>query len=94
MQQQFEGDVTFVGVAGRDDLGPMLDFVNEYGVDGFDHVADIDGSIWSSFQVPAQPAFAFIDDDGSTEIHLGTIGGEDALRERVEELVASSPSGA
>ena len=88
MQQEFEGEVAFVGVSSRDELPAMQDFVATYGVEGFPHVADVRGDVWSAYSVVSQPAFAFIDDDGSVEVVAGATG-EDGLRERVAELVAT-----
>jgi hypothetical protein len=48
-------------------------------------VVDHDGSIWSSFGVSAQPAFAFVDDDGTVEVFVGSLG-ETGLTERMQAL--------
>ena len=66
----------------------MTAFVDEFGVGDFPHVADVDGAVWSTYRVTTQPAFAFIDDDGSLEVHVGTLG-EDGLASRLEALVAT-----
>ncbi|CAN5752710.1 hypothetical protein BH24ACT5_BH24ACT5_25460 [soil metagenome] len=76
-----------VGVAGRGEVADMDEFVADTGTGGLTHVADLDGSIWSAFGVFAQPAFAFINDDGSVETFVGGLG-EDALVERIDELLA------
>lgn len=76
-----------IGVAGRGEVPAMDDFVAETGTAGFTHVADLDGSIWSSFGVFAQPAFAFINDDGSVETFVGSLG-KQALSEQIDELLA------
>lgn len=57
--------VTIIGVSGRADIPAMQGFVDQYGVSGFEHLADVDGSVWSSFGISYQPAFAFIGEDGS-----------------------------
>ena len=78
-------DVEIIGVAGRGEVAEMEDFVSETGTGGLTHVVDEDGSIWSSYEVIAQPAYAFIDDDGSVEVSVGALG-EDALVERMTAL--------
>lgn len=88
MQQKFGDQVNIIGVAGRDDLRDMEEFVSETGVDGFDHIADEDSEIWTTFGVTSQPAFVFIDDDGSTEMLISSLG-LDGLTERVEALAAA-----
>jgi thiol-disulfide isomerase/thioredoxin len=68
-----EGEVSFVGVAGRGEEAAMRDFVTETGTGGFPHIVDDDGSIWTGFGVIAQPAFAFIDRDGDVEVFAGSM---------------------
>jgi len=63
----------------------MEGFVSDTGTGGLTHVVDADGSIWSSYEVFAQPAYAFIDDSGSVEVFVGALG-EDALVERMNAL--------
>lgn len=88
MQQKYEGQAQIIGVAGRDGLGPMEIFVTQTGVGGFPHVADEDGDIWETYDIGSQPAWVFINDDGSFESLLGALG-EDGLSDRVETLLAS-----
>lgn len=88
MQQQFGDRVNIVGVAGRDDLRDMEEFVAENGVSGFDHIADEDTEIWAAYGVTSQPAFVFINDDGSSETLISALGVE-GLTERVEALANS-----
>jgi thiol-disulfide isomerase/thioredoxin len=86
--EQFRADVTLIGVPGRGDLDEMREFVDDTGTGSLTHVADLGGDIWSAFGVYGQPAFAFINDDGSVEVFIGGMGGK-ALAERVAELVAA-----
>lgn len=72
--QKAHPDVTFVGVAGLGELPAMQEFVDDYGVDGFTHLADLNGSLWKRFGVVRQPATAFIDDSGSIEVVRGELG--------------------
>lgn len=75
----------FVGVAGRDDVSEMVDFVTNNGVGDFEHIADENGVIWQEFGVRSQPAFVFISADGSSETLSGGLG-YDGLVERIEAL--------
>ena len=88
MQQQFEGRARIIGVASRDSIEQMEAFVADTGVDTFPHAADVDGDVWEFFGISSQPAFVFINDDGTFDILLGSLD-EDGLTERVEQLLAS-----
>ena len=88
MQQRFGDQVNIIGVAGRDDLRDMEEFVSNTGVSGFDHIADEDTEIWQAYGVTSQPAFVFINDDGTTETLISSLG-VDGLTERVEALAAA-----
>jgi len=83
-----DGEVEVIGVAGRGEVRDMEDFVAETDTGELTHVVDDDGSIWSSYGVVTQPTFAFIDDDGTVEVLVGAQG-EQALTERMEQLVSS-----
>lgn len=86
--EQYASQVNLIGVPGRGELDAMSSFVDDTGTGGITHVADLDGDIWSAFGVYGQPAFAFIDDDGTVEVFIGGLGG-DALAERIDELIAT-----
>lgn len=88
MQHQFEGRARIIGVASRDTIEQIEAFVADTGVDTFPHAADIDGDVWEFFGIGSQPAFVFINDDGTFDTRLGSLG-EDGLTERVEQLLAS-----
>lgn len=60
-------EVTFVGIAGHDTDDAHRAFVAEHGLDGMVHLVDDDGSLWSQYGVSYQPAWVFVDEDGSTE---------------------------
>ncbi len=85
---EYAGEVNFLGVAGRSDASSMQQFLADTGVGNLTHVNDEGGEIWSEFGVPTQPAFAFIDDDGSVETVITSFG-EDGLRERAAALAAA-----
>ncbi len=76
----FEGEVTFVGVAGLGQTDAMRTFVKETGTDGMQHAIDADGSVWQSFGVVSQPAFAFVASDGSVETFAGSLPPDDLER--------------
>jgi len=80
--------VTFVGVAGLGPLEDMRAFITDYRVGAFEHIADLDGKVWQRFGVVAQPAFAFIDDDGTIEVVRSDLSAAD-LAERVGVLTAN-----
>ena len=75
-------------MAGKSEQAAMEAFVEQFGVGAFPHVIDDDGSLWAEFDVSSQPAFAFIDDDGTITVHNGPLGAEE-LTARVEELRAT-----
>ncbi|ABL79530.1 Redoxin domain protein (plasmid) [Nocardioides sp. JS614] len=80
--------VVFVGVAGLGETADMRDFVDDYDVDAFSHLADLDGSLWQRFGVVQQPAYAFVDDTGTVEVVRGELG-EDGLAEHVATLTSN-----
>lgn len=61
-------------------------FIDLEGVRGFNHVADVEGEIWSDFGIVSQPSWVFIDAEGNAETVLGRLG-EEKLTERIEALV-------
>ncbi len=81
-------EVNFIGVAGLSEAEGRDKFIATFGVDGFEHVVDETGSIWASFGIPTQPAYAFVTSDGDIEVIVASLG-EDGLRAKVEELAAS-----
>jgi thiol-disulfide isomerase/thioredoxin len=81
-------DVQVIGVAGRGEVPDMEDFVSDTDTGSLTHVVDDRGDIWSSYEVAAQPAFAFIDDDGTYEVVIGAMG-EEALTEQMSALAAA-----
>jgi thiol-disulfide isomerase/thioredoxin len=57
--------VTFVGIAGRSDVGAMQGFVSKYNLN-FTNLDDSDGTLWARFNVPWQPAYLFVKSDGTS----------------------------
>ena len=82
------GKVTFVGVGAQDGVPAMRKFVAENKVDGFAHLADVDAAIWKKFGVTQQPAYAFIQPDGTTQVVKQQLT-EEGLNEKVRELAGS-----
>lgn len=64
----------------------MQAFIDRFGVGGFEHIADDEGTIWSQFGVTSQPAFAFINDDGTVKTVVSRLGDE-RLTEEIEALL-------
>ena len=83
--QKANPEVVFVGVAGLGERSAMADFVRDYRVGAFTHLADLDGSLWQRFGVVQQPAYAFIDESGSVEVVRGELG-ESGLNQRIAAL--------
>ncbi|WP_034274065.1 protein disulfide oxidoreductase [Haloechinothrix halophila] len=69
--------VTFVGVAARDEVSAMKDFATKYGIDGFTNLNDANAAVWARFGVTYQPAFAFIGADGSVDVVKGSLSAEE-----------------
>ena len=88
MQHQFEGRARIIGVASRDTIEQIEAFVADTGVDTFPHAADLDGDVWEFYGIGSQPAFVFINDDGTFDTRLGSLD-QDGLTKRVEQLLAS-----
>ncbi len=82
------GKVEFVGVAAQDDLPAMKGFVTKYQVGSFQHLADLDASIWRRFGVTQQPAYAFVRPNGSVEVVKNQLS-EAELAEHLRQLTAS-----
>ena len=89
VQAQLGEDVVFLGLPSRsNDIQSMADFIDETGVTEFEHLLDLEGVIWSELGVFDQPAFAFVNDDGTVEVNVGALG-EVELTARLEALIAS-----
>jgi thiol-disulfide isomerase/thioredoxin len=65
--------VTFVGIAGRSDVGAMQNFVSKYNLN-FTNLNDADGSLWARYGVPWQPAYVFYRADGSSTFINNPVG--------------------
>lgn len=88
MYQTHGTDVQFIGMAGKDEVPDIEEFIDDFGLQAFPHVIDDDRSLWGSFDVSSQPAWGFVNDDGSIEIVNGALGSEE-LTSRLDALIAS-----
>jgi thiol-disulfide isomerase/thioredoxin len=80
--------VTFVGIAGRSDVGAMQNFVSRYNLN-FTNLNDADGSLWARYNVPWQPAYVFYRADGSSTFINNPVGAmpQQELAEHVAALM-------
>ncbi|MCB2413423.1 redoxin family protein [Demequina sp. TTPB684] len=76
---QLPEGVTMYGVPGKSDQAGMENFIDSYDLDGIEHIVDGDGSLWSTFEVPYQPAFALINDTGEITVIQGSMGRDGIL---------------
>ncbi len=83
--QAYGDRVMIVGMAGHDTDEAHQAFVDEHGLGEMLHVVDEDGSLWSQYGVSYQPAWVFIDEDGTVELVAG--GLYDDLDARLQALV-------
>jgi hypothetical protein len=80
-------DVTFLAVAGRGDLGATQEEAARLFSDNISW--GLDDSIWDLYGVPGQPATVLIVDGVVVDGWFGALG-DNALRERLDNLVALS----
>lgn len=71
-------DVTFVGVAGLDEVSNMRAFVERHGLE-FSQLADPDGSLSAThFEIRGHSSWIFIDGDtGALRRHVGPLSAEE-----------------
>jgi hypothetical protein len=63
----------------------MQEFVDRHGLDGIEHAADVDGTVWEANRVGGQPAWVFVDGDtGASTTQFGALG-EQGLRAGIAE---------
>lgn len=86
MHQTHGDEVTIIGVAGRDSTEAALGFIEATGVGELTHLIDLDLEIWRAFGITDQPAWAFIDDDGTVEVYIGPLGA-DGITDAVDALI-------
>ena len=76
-----------MGIAGRDGIDPIVDFIDKFDVGSFDHVVDESGAIWANFEIVSQPSFIFVAASGAATSHLGALG-VGGMSERLDALLA------
>jgi thioredoxin-related protein len=79
--------IRFLGIAWRDSEEAMQDFIDEFGLDSFPHVNDVDERLFARFGVPFQPAWVFIDSQGNAARVLGSVPEQDLVA-ILEDLAA------
>jgi hypothetical protein len=84
---RYEGKVSFIGMAGRDAVGPMRQFVARYQLGFFPHTADASGSLWARLGVSGQPAWIFIDRSGRSHTIFGAQS-DQALEQELNNISA------
>jgi hypothetical protein len=89
--QAARGDeVTFIGMAGLDDVGASRAFIERYGLEAFPHAHDADGSLWARFGTIGRSAFVFLSRDGDMEpTGFGEYGDADKLSAKIDELLGA-----
>ncbi|MFZ1411713.1 MAG: redoxin domain-containing protein [Micropruina sp.] len=85
VEEEFRGEVTMIGVAGRGTVDEMKRFVSETDTGRLLHLSDTSGAIWQQFGIVAQPAYVFMSPDGTVQTVVGALGGKE-LRKRMTEL--------
>tara|TARA_B100000678_G_scaffold156634_1_gene130809 strand:+ start:132 stop:410 length:279 start_codon:yes stop_codon:yes gene_type:complete len=68
------GELTVVGVSsGVDGFEAIASRAQQLHIDGFVHIADLDGSVWARFGVLRQPASVVVTADGNVTGHMGDL---------------------
>ncbi len=72
MNKQFAGKINIIGVAWNGSEQSMQEFVTKHQLT-FANIKDNDGLIFAQFEVPYQPAWVFIRQDGTSETNVGAM---------------------
>ena len=75
-QREIGTGVTVLGVAWAGDSGSYTDFVARHGLT-FPQIDDTAAEVFTRFGVPGQPAWVFIDGEGTVTRRLGAMSDED-----------------
>jgi peroxiredoxin len=67
LARRYQKDVDILGVAGRDDVAAMRDFVARHDLP-FPNVADTGRRIWRAARARGQPVWVFVAPDGTAEL--------------------------
>lgn len=68
------------------DSGSYQDFISRHGLT-FVNLDDSEGDVFQRFNVPGQPAWAFVSQDGTAEVELGGLSASE-LDDRVMNLTS------
>ncbi len=72
MNKQFDGKVQIIGVAWNGTEQSMQEFIDKHQLT-FANINDNDGLIFAKFEVPYQPAWVFIQEDGTSQTSIGAM---------------------
>lgn len=78
--------MNFVGVAWSGDDESFQRFIDVHGLT-FPQINDDAAVVFERFDVPSQPAMAFVGRDGSVDVELGAVD-DDELTQRLDALLA------
>jgi peroxiredoxin len=84
---QLAGKVRIIGVAWNGSEQSMQEFVSKHQLT-FANIKDNDGLVFAQFDVAYQPAWVFIQQDGTSETNLGAMD-EVTLSKMLEKLGGS-----
>ena len=70
--KQLAGKVHIIGVAWNGSEQSMQEFVTKHQLT-FANIKDNDGLVFAQFEVPYQPAWVFIRQDGTSETNVGAM---------------------
>lgn len=75
-------------MVGRDEDEEMDSFIEEFGLEGFEHIAPPTNDVWRSFSINAQPAYVFINDNGEVARQIGALEA-DVFETALERIIAN-----
>jgi len=84
MNKQFDGKVQIIGVAWNGTEQSMQDFIDKHQLT-FPNIKDNDGVIFAQFEVPYQPAWVFVQQNGTSQTSIGAMD-EAALSAALTQL--------
>jgi peroxiredoxin len=87
MNKQFDGKVQIIGVAWNGTEQSMQEFIDKHQIT-FPNIKDNDGVIFAQFKVPYQPAWVFVQQNGTSQTSIGAMD-EVALSAALTQLGGS-----
>ena len=84
VSKKFSRKVRIVGVAWNGTDDSYLNFIDRHSLT-FDNLDDTSAQIFSEYDVPSQPAWAFVHQDGTVDTRMGVIP-QDELVNLLENL--------